>query len=158
MSQGRYADAVKLFERASILRPEDYQPVGFIALANAALGLEADRIAAATHAARLVEDRLQLVPDDTRACVLGAGYFAALGNEERATALAQRALEIDSEDPMLLYNVACAFASLKHPDKALDCLESAVDKGYGHKEWIEHDSDFTSIREDPRFKAILARM
>ena len=158
ISQGRYADAAKLFERASVLRPEDYQSPGFLALAYHALGMESEEIAARTRAARLVEDRLQLVPDDTRACVLGASDYAAVGNEERAMELAQRALEIDPDDPMLLYNVACAFATLKHPDKALECLESAVDKGYGHKEWIEHDSDFISLREDPRFKAILARM
>ena len=158
ISQGRYADAAKLFERASVLRPEDYQAPGFLAQAYAALGMEPEKIAAYTRAARLVEDRLQLVPDDTRACVLGASYFAAIGDSERAAALAQKALEIDAEDPMLLYNVACAFANLRQPDKALDCLESAVDKGYGHKEWIEHDSDFISLRENPRFKSILARM
>jgi adenylate cyclase len=158
MSQGRYADAAKLFERASVLRPEDYQAPGFLAQAYAAQGMEPEKIAAYTRAARLVEDRLQLVPDDTRACVLGASNFAAIGDRERSAALAQRALDIDAEDPMLLYNVACAYANLQMPEQSLDCLESAVDKGYGHKEWIEHDSDFISLRDNPRFKSILERM
>jgi hypothetical protein len=33
-----------------------------------------------------------------------------------------------------------------------------VDKGFGHKEWIEHDSDLNPIRETPRFKAIAQAM
>ena len=40
-------------------------------------------------------------------------------------------------------------------DKALDCLEKAVFHGYGHKEWIRHDSDLDSLRELPRFQKLL---
>jgi serine/threonine protein kinase/tetratricopeptide (TPR) repeat protein len=158
MSQGRFADAAKLFERASVLRPEDYQAPGFLAQAYASMGMEPEKMAAYARAVRLVEERLELVPDDTRACVLGASACASIGQPERALALAERAIAVDPDDPMLLYNVACAYANLKKPDQALDCLESAVDKGYGHKEWIEHDSDFASIRDTPRFKSILQTM
>ena len=158
MSQGRFADAAKLFERASVLRPEDYQAPGFLAQAYASMGMKPEQMAALARAVRLVEERLELVPDDTRACVLGASACAAIGQTERAIALAERAIAVDPDDPMLLYNVACAYANLGKPDHALDCLESAVDKGYGHKEWIEHDSDFISIRDTPRFKSILQTM
>ncbi len=158
MSQGRYAEAAKLFERACVLRPEDYQAPSFLALAYSSLGMRAEAEAAYRRQTRLVMERLELVPDDTRACVLAAGGFAALGEVDRAAELAERALAIDPDDPMLLYNVACTYAQLHKTSEALDCLESAVDKGYGHKEWIEHDSDFDSIRDNPRFKAILETM
>jgi adenylate cyclase len=158
MSQGRYAEAAKLFERACSLRPEDYQTPGFLAQAYLSLGMRAEAEAAYRRSSKLVEERLELVPEDTRACVLGASAFAFLGETDRALALIERALAIDPEDPMLLYNIACGYANLGRADAALDSLESAVDKGYGHKEWIEHDSDFESIRETPRFKAILETM
>ena len=158
MSQGRFADAAKLFERASMLRPEDYQAPSFLAQAYASMGMQSEKMAAYARAVRLVEERLELVPDDTRACVLGASACANIGETERAIALVERAIAVDPDDPMLLYNVACAYANLGKPDHALDCLESAVDKGYGHKEWIEHDSDFISIRDNPRFKSILQTM
>jgi serine/threonine protein kinase/Tfp pilus assembly protein PilF len=158
VSQGRFAEAAKLFERACTLRPEDYQAPGFLAQAYHALGMSAESEAAYRRQARLVEERLDLIPDDARACVLGAAAFAILGDAGRAAELAKRALAIDSDDPMLLYNVACTYAQLHQTNDALDCLESAVDKGYGHKEWIEHDTDFESIRETPRFKAILETM
>ena len=158
MSQGRFAEAAKLFERACTLRPEDYQAPAFLALAYRSLGMPAESEVAYRRSSRLVEERLDLVPDDTRACVLGAGVCAGLGEVDRAAELAKRALGIDPDDPMLLYNVACTYAQLHKTDDALDCLESAVDKGYGHKDWVEHDSDFNPIRDNPRFKAILETM
>jgi serine/threonine protein kinase/Tfp pilus assembly protein PilF len=158
MSQGRYTEAAKLFERACALRPEDYQAPGFLAQAYLSLGMRVEAEAAYRRVTKLVEERLELVPEDSRACVLGASAFASLEQPDRAIALIERALAIDPEDPMLLYNIACGYANLGRLDEALDSLESAVDKGYGHKEWIEHDSDFAPIRETPRFKAILETM
>jgi adenylate cyclase len=122
------------------------------------LGMRVEAEAAYRRVTKLVEERLELVPEDSRACVLGASAFASLEQPDRAIALIERALAIDPEDPMLLYNIACGYANLGRLDEALDSLESAVDKGYGHKEWIEHDSDFAPIRENPRFKAILETM
>ena len=158
MSQGKFAEAAKLLERACALRPDDYQSPTFLARAYASLGMHAESEAAYRRSGRLVEERLDLIPDDTRACVLGAGTFAILGEVERAAELAKHALAIDPDDPMLLYNVACTYSLLHMTDEALDCLESAVDKGYGHKEWMEHDTDFDSIKDTPRFKTILATM
>jgi hypothetical protein len=43
-------------------------------------------------------------------------------------------------------------------DDALSCLERSIDRGFGHREWIENDSDFNSIRDLPRFKAIQRAM
>jgi adenylate cyclase len=59
---------------------------------------------------------------------------------------------------MLLYNLACMYARLGNNEEALKHLESAIDKGYGHKDWIEHDSDLDPIRESARFKALLEAM
>jgi hypothetical protein len=59
---------------------------------------------------------------------------------------------------MLLYNVACTYGVLGRSDEALDALEHAVSKGWGDKSWLEHDSDLDSIRESPRYKAILQAM
>lgn len=156
MSQGRFAEAAKLFERACALRPEDYQAPAFLAQAYSSLGMHTESEVAYRRQGRLVEERLDLIPDDTRACVLGSASFAIIGEVERSAALAKRALAMDPDDPMLLYNVACTYSLLHMTDEALDCLESAVDKGYGHKEWMEHDSDFDSIKDTPRFKTILA--
>ena len=66
-----------------------------------------------------------------------------------------RAVTIAPNEPGLLYNAACAYSNLGRADDALDHLERAVRAGYSHKAWLEHDSDFDSIRDQARFKAIL---
>jgi hypothetical protein len=58
----------------------------------------------------------------------------------------------------MLYNIACSYALLGMTEEALSSLETALDKGFGHKEWLEHDSDLDSIRATPRFQAITQSM
>ena len=43
-------------------------------------------------------------------------------------------------------------------DQALDLIEKAVRNGYGHKEWLENDPDFVSLRDHPRFQALMQRL
>jgi hypothetical protein len=56
---------------------------------------------------------------------------------------------------MTLYNVACTYSLLGRIDEAIHTLTRAVQKGYTHKEWIQNDSDFKPLHNDPRFQALL---
>ena len=158
LAQGRFDEAVKLFKAACALRPEDFQAVSFLAQAYESLGQIAERDSANIRAVKLIEERLELNPDDARAWNLGAGTLATQGETERALEFARKSVAIDPDDPMLLYNIACTYARLGRTDDSLTTLEHAVDKGYGHKDWVEHDPDFDSIRDTPRFQAIVEGM
>jgi len=158
LAQGKFAEAVRMFERASLLRPEDYQAVHFLALAYKGLGQPAEAHAASLRGLKLSDERIELNPDDSRAHNLAAAVLAGLGETDRALEYARRAAEIDPDDTITLYNVACTYAVLGRGDEALECLERALDKGYGHKDWIAHDPDFDTLRDTPRFKAILDAM
>ena len=157
-SEGRFAEAVKLFERAAALRPEDFQAASLMASSLESLGMHEESQAANRRVLKLIDDRLALNPDDARACNLGATTHSKLGEVEPALEFARRSLEIDPDDPMLLYNVACTYSMIGKTDDALECLERSIDRGFGHREWIDHDSDFDSLRELPRFKAIQKAM
>ena len=158
IAQGAHADAAKLFERACILRPEDFQAPNFLAQCYVSMGLKDESAAKYKKARGLIDERLELNPDDARACQLGAAISARLNDRELATDYARRALTINPDDPLLLYNISCMYALLGSPDDALNCLEKAVDKGYGQKDWVEHDSDLDSLRELPRFQRIVEGM
>ncbi len=155
MAEGRFEDAVKMFERASMLRPEDYQAAHFLGQAYKSLGREEEEKAQFRRGLQLMEGSLELNPDDARAANLAAGVFASLGEAEQAIKYAERSLAIDPEDPMLLYNVACTYSSLGMLEQAISCLERAVDKGFGHREWIDNDPDLEAIRSSPRYQAIV---
>jgi len=157
-SEGRFQEAVKMFERASALRPEDFQAPSLLAQAYNSLGMIEERNASLRKGTRLMEERLELNPDDARASNMAGVAYATLGESAKALEFAERSLTIDPEDPMLLYNVACMYSALGREDDAIGCLERAVDKGFGHKEWIDHDPDLNPLRHHPRFQAISQAM
>jgi Predicted integral membrane protein len=157
-AQGEFAEAAKLFERACALRPEDFQAPNFLAQCYHGMGMTDESRAMYRKALRLIDERLELNPDDARACQLGAIGAANLGEKEAATDYARRALTINPDDPLLLYNISCMYALLGNPNEALNCLEKAVDKGYGQRDWVEHDPDLNSLRDLPRFHRILEGM
>jgi serine/threonine protein kinase/Flp pilus assembly protein TadD len=158
LAQGKFDEAVKLLKLACAIRPEDFQAVSFLAQAHKSAGQASEGEAEDRHAVKLIEERLELNPDDARAWNLGAATLGTLGETEKALEFARKSVAIDPDDPMLLYNVACTYSVLGQTEEALNALEHAVDKGYGHKDWVEHDPDFDPIRETPRFKAILEAM
>jgi tetratricopeptide (TPR) repeat protein len=157
-SQGRNEEAAKMFERASLLRPEDFLAPNFLAAALDGMGLHAEAQVATQRALKLIEERLELNPDDARATNMGAAILGKLGDRERTLDYVRRSLAIDPDDGGMLYNIACAYALLGMAEEALSSLETALDKGFGHKEWLEHDSDLDSIRATPRFQAITQAM
>ncbi len=158
LAQGKSYEAAPLFERAAALRPEDYQATAFIASAYTAQGRIGEASKASRRAIAAIEKWLDINPDDARALNLGATIFSNLGETAQALEWAKRSLELDPEDPQLLYNVACVYAIEGMRDDAVQCLERAIDKGYGHREWMEHDPDLNSLRTDPRFQALLERV
>ena len=72
--------------------------------------------------------------------------------------MAERALGQDQDEPVVLYNVACFYTHAGDTDRALELLESAVEKGWGDKAWLETDSDLDPLRDIPRFQALLQRI
>jgi hypothetical protein len=64
---------------------------------------------------------------------------------------------LDPDEPTVLFNVACTFAHADLTDEALDLLERGVARGAGYKQWIEQDSDLDSLRDHPRFRALMER-
>jgi adenylate cyclase len=89
---------------------------------------------------------------------MGANGLVALGEYEKGLEWARRALALEPDDPMVLYNVACIYSLAGRGPEALDCLEKAVDSGLTQRGWFEHDSNLDFVRDDPRFRALLKRL
>ena len=56
------------------------------------------------------------------------------------------------------YNLACGYARLGQKAKALDALASAVTEGFTDRNTYEKDEDLNSLRSEPKFQEILARL
>ncbi len=158
VQEGKLEEAVLHYQDASRVRPEDYQALVLMAAPLKALGRTEEMRAAMRHGLEVAQKHLELNPDDARALYLGAGALVQLGDREQGLDWTRRAYAIDSEDPGVLYNVACAYSNMGQIDDAIACLEKAVQNGFGHREWFENDSDLDPLRNDERFQALMKRL
>lgn len=74
---------------------------------------------------------------------------------EGALAACHVALEKHPGNALILYNIACMQSMLGRGDDALATLRESIEKWPKFKENAQADDDFTSIREDPRFVALI---
>ncbi len=154
---GEFERAASLFEEANDVR-EDYHAAFFAAQSYEALG-DRERARASYRVAKDVAARhMELNPDDPRAATMRSVSLCRIGERDAGLYWAERALAIDPDDAGVRYNVACLYAVEGQLDQALECLSAAVERGFGNREWLEHDPDMDSLRDDPRFKALIAGM
>lgn len=69
-----------------------------------------------------------------------------------------RALADDIPAPGVLYNLACVQALGGHAAVALESLGKAIDAGWFDEQHTRRDPDLTSLRTDPQWPALIARM
>jgi tetratricopeptide (TPR) repeat protein len=74
---------------------------------------------------------------------------------EGALAACHVALDKYPGNALILYNIACMQSMLGRGDEALETLSESVEKWPKFKENAQADDDFTSLREDPRFVALI---
>jgi TolB-like protein/Tfp pilus assembly protein PilF len=155
---GDLRKSTHLYERAMEVNPQDYQSPLLVAQIYSDLGDKEKAKASRLRGIRVAEARLKLNPDDTRALYMGANGFVALGDFEQGLEWAKQALEIDPDEPMVLYNVACIQSLAKRFNDALDSLEKAVRSGLTQKGWLEHDSNLDPLRQSPRYKKLIKQL
>jgi adenylate cyclase len=105
-----------------------------------------------------IERHLELNPDDVRATYLGAEALLKLGERQRAMEWVKRVLAKERDDPYTLYGVSCIYAQIGETEEGMYYLERAVQMGFHHKEWMQHDSDLDSLRVHARYPALVKRL
>jgi adenylate cyclase len=157
-SQAKFESSIEQYRKASEINPADYQPLIFLAQAYASLGRKQDEMRVRLGMLGTLERHIRLNPHDTRALYIGAQNLWHVGEHKRASELTEQALGQGQDEPMVLYNVACLYTTQGNHERAIELLEKAVEKGFGDRAWIEHDSDLDPLHANPRFQALLARI
>jgi hypothetical protein len=70
----------------------------------------------------------------------------------------RKSLELYPNDMSTLTNATCLQAQAGLKEEALETFERLVALGWGKRDWVEHDPDYDSLRDDPRFQSLLARL
>ena len=98
---------------------------------------------------------LRVDAKDGGATVLLALCEARTGQKDEAARLAARAVTLEPENASVLEKAAVVALDLGRRDESLRLLSLAVERGYGTVE-IRSDPEFTALRNDPRFRQLLA--
>jgi adenylate cyclase len=159
--QRRFEDAIRYYEKATELMETDFRSPGMLITCYTAVGDE-ERL---RRISQLALDRAKkaLDQDQSNGSAMGfvVGALVALGEAERAKEWIGRALLIDPENLNMRYNFACTLAAHLHEaDAALELLEPLFAKMTGmarfYVDYVKADPDLDPIRDDPRFKSMLA--
>lgn len=158
VQEGDLERALKLFERASRVRPEDFQSVLLQAQLYTSLGDHDKALAVTRLGIERVRSVLELNPENNRALNMGAFALLRLGDVEEAKNWMSKSMRNAPMDSIIQYNGACFYSLAGDPEKALDCLENCLIKvGNINREWLEHDSDMDNIRHYPRYEQIVSK-
>jgi adenylate cyclase len=152
---GNVARSAEMFRKAAEARQEDFQSPILLSQSLRMLGRMEDSKRALGEGIHKAERTLMLNPRDVRALALGAQGLLHDGQVDRAMQWCQRALELNPDDPSALVNGACMYAKFGKKEEALELLERLRS---GKRGWIEHDPDYESLHDDPRFQRLLARL
>src|SRR2546430_770534 len=156
--QKQIEEAAAYWEKAVTLEEGDFGSAGMLVTIYTALG----KHEAAQRAAQISLERCEkvLARDSNNGAALGhsAVALAVLGQRERANERMEYALLIDPDNLTMRYNFVCTLANyLKDKDAALEMLGPAFEQmGLGLINHAKADPDLDGIRDDPRFKEMLA--
>lgn len=82
--------------------------------------------------------------------------YLTLSRFERAEHEFQRVLELEPQNETAWYNLACTYSRWGKIDQAIEHLRRAVEHGFDDTSHMEKDSDLDPLRQDPRFREIIA--
>jgi serine/threonine protein kinase/cytochrome c-type biogenesis protein CcmH/NrfG len=105
---------------------------------------------------RVVEQQVEVVPDDTRARGMLANNYAVLGQREAALREVDMVLAMRPNDSNIIYNSACIYGIFNQKKEALDLLRKAKDTGFPNLDWAARDPDLACLHDDPEFQALLS--
>jgi Flp pilus assembly protein TadD/TolB-like protein len=152
---GQFKDSVTSLERAASASPNDFRIWVNVADARRGAGDAAGAVAAYEKCISLAREQLRLNPEDSEAHAAVATGLAKTGKAEQASHEIRAAIALREPDANLLADAAVVAAAGGRRDEALDWMAKAIAAGYC-REALAQQPELASLREDPKFKSIIA--
>jgi serine/threonine protein kinase/Flp pilus assembly protein TadD len=154
-SSDRLEEAATLVDRAIEANGDDYNV--YIPLFNTLerLGHKDTARKLRYRRMQIVEQHLEMVPEDVRARILLATSNAFFGNEDAAVRELNIAVALRPNDSSILYNAACVYGIFQRKDEALAMLKRAIAAGYSNLTWTARDPDLVCLKGHPDFERLI---
>ncbi len=101
-----------------------------------------------------LEHAAQHRPGDMYVWLALAWCYKRVGQVLHAIHALESAQESEPREPILHYNLACYWSLLSKRERALRCLQRAIDLDSNLRELVSDESDFDALRDDPEFRAL----
>ncbi len=148
----RWREAADVVDRAIEAAGDDYNV--HIPYINALMSLGETEAAKKLRNRQInvLEQQIELVPEDVRARILLAGNYAFFGNKNDAAQQLEKAVAMRPNDPNTLYNAACTYGLLEMKAESLAMLKRAAETGFSDMEWVSRDPDLACLHGEPEFE------
>ncbi len=107
---------------------------------------------------QFMEGLVRRDPSYVEALQLLGDNYTKRGRYSDGLGVDERLAELEPNNPLVFYNLACSYSLLDRCDDAADALEKALRLGYRDFKWMAKDSDLKKLRAHPRYKAIRAKI
>ena len=148
----RYPEAERELRRALELDPNALYPLWASGLTLQLMG-EHDRSVAALEKAVALTDRAETY----YVALLGSSYAAA-GRTADARRVLEELQERSTREYVAPYHLAFVLVALREDESAIASLELAIEQRNALAWWPRMSAPFDSLRDNPRFASVLARI
>ncbi len=150
----RWQEAADLMDQAIAANGDDYNV--YIAFQNVleCLGRMEESKKLRNRELKVLQQQLEMAPDNVRARILLAATLAALGEHTEAMRELERSVAMRPNDANILYNAACTYGVMGKKDEALALARKTIDAGYTNTPWMARDPDLACLHDDPEFQQL----
>ena len=147
----RDKEAIESLEKAVELNPEFYEAYDDLRMYYEGLGDTEKHMGVIRKLLEIYPQLLIKHPEDAYRHMAYAVTLAVAKRSEEAKIEGNKALELTSDDPIMMYYGACLYARLSEKKEAIRLISGSIKNGYENFEWIKRDPDFENIRNEPEF-------
>ncbi|MCJ7746923.1 MAG: tetratricopeptide repeat protein [Desulfobacterales bacterium] len=145
---GRYEEALKALDKAIALKPDYAEAWNKKSIVLNKLGRNPEALIAS-------EKAIALKPDYAEAWIYRGLILAELGQNQAAITACIKSNELKPNNPMILYNTACAYSKMKNKDGALTFLSKAIISDSKYRNIAKTDEDFKWLWKDTEFLRLI---
>ena len=97
-------------------------------------------------------------PEYIEALQLLGDHYTQRGSYDQGLRIDEKLSRLEPNNPLVFYNLACSYSLIGLVDLAAHALEKALTLGYRDFKWLARDPDLRTLRKDPVFIEIKAKI
>lgn len=148
--EGRYLEAIQMFEQALQFNDADYRIWGNLGFAYYWTGENPEKVRSTfDRAIEIAENMADITPGNDFLMAQLANYYAVIDNREQVRYLLGQLISREVRDPIIMVTIADTYEILGERDAAFSWIENALEQGYAWEN-LEDRLGLQNLLHDPR--------